>query len=211
MGRLLRFARLLLLTIFTVTLVPAFGAVAAGSSAVHHEYAYDAVPSVTTWHDPWTSADVVLALALGPTIENASYWLRVTSGGRVTTPKELVATNTPGTGGNTAVGPGKLTQSEFDRLQTIADEFGTDIHVGGSRAAGEGRNIDTNLPFGKDPAGAPGSTRSDIDVIIDGQVEIDTRGAITDAIKDRVPGAQIASTRGHPNSGEPSLTIRGRR
>jgi len=91
-GRLLRFARVLLLTIFTVTVAPASGAVAAGSSAVHHEYAYDAVPRVPTWHDTWTSAGLVLAHALGPTIENASYRLCVTSGGRVTTRSDFVAT-----------------------------------------------------------------------------------------------------------------------
>jgi hypothetical protein len=92
-GRLLRFARLLLL-IFTVTVAPASGAVAAGSSAVHHEYAYDAEPVVTTWHDLWTSADVVLAQSLGPSIKNASSRLRVTSGGRVMASADFVATKT---------------------------------------------------------------------------------------------------------------------
>jgi hypothetical protein len=96
MGRLLRFVRLLLLTIVALSVAPASASLAAGTSAVHHEYAYDAEPSATTWHEPWTSADVFIAHALGPTIKTASSGLRLTSGGRVTTSFQVVATNTQG-------------------------------------------------------------------------------------------------------------------
>jgi RHS repeat-associated protein len=60
---------------------------------------------------------------------------------------------------------GKLTAKELKELQKIADEFDTEIHIVGSRASGQGRNIDTDFPVGKQPRE---STRSDIDCRIDG-------------------------------------------
>lgn len=75
---------------------------------------------------------------------------------------------------------GTLTQAERRALQNVADEFQTEIDVVGSRAAGQGRNIHTNLPVGKVPRNA---TRSDIDIRYDGQLEIDTGGGLTNALK----------------------------
>jgi RHS repeat-associated protein len=74
---------------------------------------------------------------------------------------------------------GTLTPGEQKALQDIADRYGTEIDVIGSRAKGEGRNIDTDLPIGKGEG-----TRSDIDVRIDSQVDIDTGGALSDELKD---------------------------
>lgn len=67
-----------------------------------------------------------------------------------------------------------LTAIEFFRLKRIAKEFNTTIYVVGSRASGQGRNINTNLPVGKGSG-----TRSDIDIKIDGQKDIDSRGALS--------------------------------
>ncbi|MEM6260607.1 MAG: pre-toxin TG domain-containing protein, partial [Planctomycetota bacterium] len=62
-------------------------------------------------------------------------------------------------------GPGTLTPTELDELQKIADKYETQIDVVGSRAAGDGRNIDNlDLPVGKADEGL---TRSDIDTRID--------------------------------------------
>lgn len=83
---------------------------------------------------------------------------------------------------------GALTDWERQALQRIASLFNTTIDVVGSRGAGNGRNIDTNLPFGKGEG-----TRSDIDVRVDGQVEIDTRGALSDALYNAVPGISVSS------------------
>jgi hypothetical protein len=55
--------------------------------------------------------------------------------------------------------PGTLSSSELAEVQAIADKYGTQIDVVGSRASGAGRNInDPSLPVGKGPG-----TRSDID------------------------------------------------
>jgi len=83
---------------------------------------------------------------------------------------------------------GALTEGERQALQRIADQFGVTIDVVGSRGAGNGRNVETDLPFGKGDG-----TRSDIDVRIDGQVEIDTRGALSDALYNAVPGVSVGS------------------
>ena len=62
-------------------------------------------------------------------------------------------------------GSGTLTAKEIEEIQAIADKYGTTIDVVGSRAAGKGRNIDTNFPKGKYPKE---TTRSDIDFKVDG-------------------------------------------
>jgi hypothetical protein len=51
----------------------------------------------------------------------------------------------------TARGGGTLTATESAELQSIANEFGTQLDVVGSRAAGQGRNVGTNLSVGKGP------------------------------------------------------------
>lgn len=66
--------------------------------------------------------------------------------------------------------------------------FQTTIDVVGSRGAGKGRNIDTDLPFGKGIG-----TRSDIDVRIDGQREIDSQGTLSDMLYNSVPGVSVGS------------------
>jgi RHS repeat-associated protein len=87
---------------------------------------------------------------------------------------------------------GTLTAVERAEIQAIANQFKTEIRVVGSRAAGRGRNVGTNLPVGKGPG-----TRSDIDFIIDGQVDISARGALTDALRNVGNGAgSVISPRG---------------
>jgi RHS repeat-associated protein len=72
---------------------------------------------------------------------------------------------------------GTLTKVESDALQKVANKYNTRIDVVGSRAAGEGRNINTDLPVGKGPG-----TRSDIDIRINGQANIDSGGRLADDI-----------------------------
>ena len=83
---------------------------------------------------------------------------------------------------------GVLTETEREALQKIADLFQTTIDVVGNREAGKGRNIEIDLSFGKEVG-----TRSDIDVRIDGQREIDLRGALSDALYNSVPGISVSS------------------
>lgn len=73
------------------------------------------------------------------------------------------------------VGPGKLTPAEAREIQQIANKYGTTIYVFGSRANGQGRNVDrTDLPVGKGE-----HTRSDIDMRHDGEKDIATRGTLS--------------------------------
>lgn len=65
----------------------------------------------------------------------------------------------------TALPAGTLTPQEVAEVEAIAKKYGTTIDVVGSRAAGRGRNIDTDLRVGKDRPGDP--SRSDIDFRID--------------------------------------------
>lgn len=81
---------------------------------------------------------------------------------------------------------GTLTETEREALQKIADLFQTTIDIVGSQGAGKGRNIDTNLLFGKEVG-----TRRDIDVRIDGQQEMDSRGALSDTLYNSVPGISV--------------------
>ena len=94
------------------------------------------------------------------------------------------------------LGENTLTPREIRELQDISDRFGTNVDVIGSRAAGRGRNIDTDLRVGKGSG-----TRSDIDVRIDGQKDIDTRGGLSDAVSDVGNGAgSVASSTGLPSN-----------
>lgn len=79
-------------------------------------------------------------------------------------------------------------ETEREALQKIADLFQTTVDVVGSRGAGKGRAIDTDLPFGKGSG-----TRSDIDVRIDGQREIDLRGVLSDTLYNSIPGISVSS------------------
>jgi RHS repeat-associated protein len=109
---------------------------------------------------------------------------------------------------------GTLTAAERAEIQAIADEFGTDIDVVGSRAAGTGRNIDkTHLPAGKDPPGQPGTTRSDIDFRIDGQLDSDTNGALSDRLKEVSNNAGQIAGKGLPeiSSHPPVIRFSGRK
>jgi RHS repeat-associated protein len=89
-------------------------------------------------------------------------------------------------------GRGTLTNGETAEIQALANKYSTQIDVLGSRAAGKGRRIRSDLPVGKD---APGQspTRSDIDFRYDGQVEIDHRGAFTDELREVGKGAGAPS------------------
>jgi RHS repeat-associated protein len=83
-------------------------------------------------------------------------------------------------------GGGTLTTAERQALEHLAEEYGTEIHVVGSRAAGKGRNINTELPPGKGPG-----TRSDIDLKVDSEIDIRTRGAFSDALKNIGPDGLV--------------------
>ncbi|MDO8526734.1 MAG: hypothetical protein Q7T03_03490, partial [Deltaproteobacteria bacterium] len=86
--------------------------------------------------------------------------------------------------------PRTLTPSEIGDLQSIANKYNTEINVVGSRAAGEGRNINTGFPVGKGSG-----TRSDIDVRVSGQAVIDSHGRLADDLKNMGNGnlVQIVS------------------
>lgn len=101
-------------------------------------------------------------------------------------------------------GEGTVTRAELEELQSIADKFDTGLDIIGSRADGRGRNIDRpNLPTGKGP-----NTRSDIDVRIDGQVDIDSGGKLSREVSEMSNGAgSIASSTGLPSS-PPFIKIR---
>ena len=64
-------------------------------------------------------------------------------------------------------GPGTLGRTEQAEIESIIKDFDTTVDVVGSRGAGNGRNVDTNFPVGKDVPGGP-PTRSDIDFRVDG-------------------------------------------
>ncbi len=102
---------------------------------------------------------------------------------------------------------GTLTDEERDALQAVADQYDLVIDVVGSRAAGRGRNIHTSLPVGKGR-----DTRSDIDVRIDGDVQIKTRRRVVDDLKN-IGGADLVSvgTRRFGGSHDPKIEIRPRR
>ena len=69
-----------------------------------------------------------------------------------------------------AVGEGKLNGLEYYQAKNIANKYNTSLDVVGSRGAAEGRKVyNMNLPVGKNPPNAPGTTRSDIDFRIDTQ------------------------------------------
>jgi len=88
---------------------------------------------------------------------------------------------------------GTLTPAEMAELQAIADTYQTEIHVVGSRAAGQGRNIETNLPVGKGPG-----TRSDIDVRISGEADIASGGRLSHDISNVSGGAGNTVSSGLP-------------
>ncbi len=108
---------------------------------------------------------------------------------------------------------GTLTPDERAELQRIADKYNTSIDVVGSRAAGRGRNIYTSLPAGKDPPNALGTTRSDIDVRVDGQAVIDSQGRLPDELLEMSGGAGNIhdSSLGIYPSRPPFITFRPRR
>jgi hypothetical protein len=92
-----------------------------------------------------------------------------------------------------------------EALQDVADEFGTTVDVVGSRAAGKGRNVGTDLPVGKTPAEG---TRSDIDVRIDSQVDIDTGGGLSGSLKNvGAPGLVDVRSRLPGGSARPVIKI----
>jgi hypothetical protein len=85
------------------------------------------------------------------------------------------------------VGDGMLTESERNEIQDIANKYDTRIDVVGSRAAGEGNNIETNFPVGHDEV----TERSDIDFKID-----NTHPAVDDLIADLKAVGNGAGTAG---------------
>jgi hypothetical protein len=100
-----------------------------------------------------------------------------------------------GAGMNAVFGEGTLTEAELAELQAIAKKYGAELDVVGSRARGTGRNIDKlNLPVGKGD-----NTRSDIDVVIDGQKDIDSGGRLSHDIANASNGAgKVSSSMGMP-------------
>ena len=79
---------------------------------------------------------------------------------------------------------GYLTKAEVIELQHIADKHQTVFYIVGSRAIGRGRNIHTQLPVGKGI-----HKRSDIDVRIDSQKDIETFGRLSNDIANASRGA----------------------
>jgi RHS repeat-associated protein len=71
-----------------------------------------------------------------------------------------------------------LTEEEMKHLNQVAQKYKTQIAVVGSRARGAGRNIFTEAPVGK-----KAWEKSDIDVMIDKEVDISTRGNFTNDLK----------------------------
>jgi hypothetical protein len=102
-----------------------------------------------------------------------------------------------GAGLRAVFGEGTLTEAELAELQSIANKYDADLDVIGSRAAGKGRNIDKpDLPVGKGE-----NTRSDIDVRIDGQKDIDSGGRLSNDIANASKGAgKVASSTGLPSN-----------
>jgi predicted transglutaminase-like cysteine proteinase len=98
---------------------------------------------------------------------------------------------------------GTLTETELEQLQNVAKKYNTEIKVVGSRATGDGRNINTNNPVGKGPG-----TKSDIDVLIDKQLEIDTRGQITDDIINLTGGTANVLSRDASMGQAPYISIK---
>jgi len=89
-------------------------------------------------------------------------------------------------------GPQTLTAAELSELQGIANKHQTRLQVIGSRGRGMGRGVETDLPPGKGTG-----TKSDIDVMIDGQRDIDTRGALSNDVSGACNGnANVASSIG---------------
>jgi RHS repeat-associated protein len=93
---------------------------------------------------------------------------------------------------------GTLTDAERQALQQVANKHKTTLHVYGSRARGEGRNIDTDLPVGKGPG-----TKSDIDVRFDGDLDIATSGGLSDDLANIKDGHGNKLTDGRPLMGPP--------
>jgi len=75
-------------------------------------------------------------------------------------------------------GHGTLTPEEVSQIQKLADEYNTQIDVIGSRAAGRGRNINTDFRAPSDIKGQ----RSDIDFRYDGRIDIETDGRFWKAL-----------------------------
>jgi hypothetical protein len=96
-----------------------------------------------------------------------------------------------------------ITVREAAEIQAIANKYNTTIDVVGSRAAGQGRNIGTDLPVGKEIRGGP-PTRSDIDFRID-----TAHPQAADLIKDLQGVGNGAGTAG-PNWSTNPTTPRGR-
>ncbi|WP_127792557.1 hypothetical protein [Agromyces sp. LHK192] len=89
-------------------------------------------------------------------------------------------------------GPQTLTAAELAELQGIANKHQTRLQVTGSRGRGMGRGVESDAPAGKGPG-----TSSDIDVVIDGQRDIDTRGALSNDVSGACNGkANVASSIG---------------
>ena len=87
--------------------------------------------------------------------------MRARSAGRGSRPRMPQRRLTAAAAGLRAVfGKGTLTEAELAELQAIANKYDAELDVIGSRASGNGRNIDKpNLPVGKGP-----NTRSDINI-----------------------------------------------
>jgi hypothetical protein len=105
------------------------------------------------------------------------------------------------------VGPGRLTPQEAEQIQRIGDNYHTEIHLVGSRAGGRGRNIDTDLPVGKGEG-----RRSNIDMRIQGQDDIDSRGRLSDQLINVGGGAGSVSPfrgfGGNPGTHPPKIIFK---
>ncbi len=109
--------------------------------------------------------------------------------------------------GTSTAGRGDLTAEEIAKLQALANSTGATIHVVGSAASGERRQVGNyDLPLGKDPPDAPGTTRSDIDVLISSEDSLDG-GHTVDSIRDTFPDDVDRVLVGDPTPGAPVTTF----
>jgi len=99
-------------------------------------------------------------------------------------------------------GDGTLTPEEEAAIQDIADRYNTPIDIVGSRGAGKGRNINSDLPSGKGEG-----TKSDIDIKIDPEVDIHTGGRLSNDLKNIGPHVNIGSRNPYSNPYPPFIRI----
>jgi RHS repeat-associated protein len=100
---------------------------------------------------------------------------------------------------------GDLTAEELEKLQRVAKKIGEPIDVVGSTAKGTRRGVGTDLPIGK----TKGTTRSDLDIRMDGEADIRTGGRASDEVYKEFPKGKDVDRilNGNPYEGDPRITV----